>query len=52
MRFEKRIHALETAMLSNPVVLHFADGTIKILTGRRYFLVDLFARRSSGSQSD
>jgi len=47
MRFEKRIHALESEMLSNPVVLHFADGTTRLLTGRRYFLVDLFARASS-----
>jgi hypothetical protein len=47
MRFEKRIQALEARTLSDPVILHFSDGSTKMLTGRRYFLVDLLARASS-----
>lgn len=51
MRFEKRLETLEAKMLSAPVILHFADGTTRLLTGRRYFLVDLFARASSADLS-
>jgi hypothetical protein len=43
MRLEKRIQALESKMLSNPVILHFADGSMTTLSGRRYFLLDLFS---------
>jgi hypothetical protein len=46
VRFEKRIETLEAKMLSAPVILHFADGSTRLLTGRRHFLVDLFARAS------
>jgi hypothetical protein len=50
-RFEKRIQVLEAEMLSNPVVLRFADGSTRELSGRRYFLVDLFARGSSAIEA-
>lgn len=42
MRLEKRIQALEAETFSDPVILHFADGSTKQLIGRRYFLLDLF----------
>jgi hypothetical protein len=51
MRLEKRIQALEAQMLSDPVVLHFADGSTESLTGPHYFLLDLLAGASSGNLS-
>jgi hypothetical protein len=42
MRLEKRIQALGSKVLSDPVILYFADGSTKSLTGRRYFSLDLF----------
>jgi hypothetical protein len=51
MRLEKRIQALEAQMLSDPVVLHFADGSTESLTGPRYFLLDLLSGASSGNLS-
>lgn len=48
MRFEKRIEALEAGMLSDPVILHFADGSTRELSGRRYFLLDLFSGTCGG----
>jgi len=48
MRLEKRIQALESKMLSDPVILHFADGSTECLTGRRYFLLDLFSAACGG----
>ena len=49
MRFEKRIQTLEAEMLSDPVILHFADGSTESLTGRRYFLLDLFSGACGGN---
>lgn len=43
MRLEKRIRTLEAKMLSDPVILYFADGSTRALSGRRYFLLDLFS---------
>jgi hypothetical protein len=51
MRFEKRIQALEAKMFSDPVVLRFADGTARTLTGPRYFLLDLFSGACGGNLS-
>jgi hypothetical protein len=48
MRLEERIQTLEAKMLSEPVILHFADGSTESLTGRRYFLLDLFFMRMVG----
>lgn len=38
---DRRIRALETRIISDPVVLHFADGSTRELRGQRYFLLDL-----------
>jgi hypothetical protein len=38
-------------MLSDPVILRFADGSTQILTGRRYFLLDLFSGVCGGDLS-
>jgi hypothetical protein len=38
---ERRIHALEARMMSDPVVLNFPDGSTQELRGPRYFLLDL-----------
>ena len=51
MKLEKRIHALETKMLSNPVILHFADGSTRVFFGPRYFLLDLFSGVCGGDLS-
>jgi len=51
MRFEKRIQALEAKMLSDPMILHFADGSTESLTGRRYFLLDLLSGAYGGGLS-
>jgi hypothetical protein len=40
---EKRIEALESRMLSDAVILHFADGSTKEIRGPRGFLLKLFA---------
>jgi hypothetical protein len=41
MRLGRRIRALETRMVANPVILYFADGSTRVLHGRKYFLLDL-----------
>jgi hypothetical protein len=51
MRFEKRIQKLEAGMLSAPLILHFADGSTELLTGRRYFLLDLLSGACGGNLS-
>jgi hypothetical protein len=38
---ERRIHALEARLSSDPVILHFADGSTQELRGPQYFLLDL-----------
>jgi hypothetical protein len=38
---ERRIHALEARLSSDPVVLHFGDGSTQELRGPKYFLLDL-----------
>lgn len=51
MRLEKRIQALEALLLSDPVMLHFADVGMESLTDPRYFLLDLLSSASSGNLS-
>lgn len=46
MKLEKRVKALEARLLADSVLLHFADGSTRLIMGRRYFLLDLFARES------
>jgi len=43
MRLEKRLRALEARLVSNPVLLDFADGTTREIHGRADYLLDLFA---------
>jgi hypothetical protein len=50
MRFEKRIRALEARLVSDPVILHFLDGSTKEIRGHGDFLSDLFAGACSGVQ--
>jgi hypothetical protein len=42
MNFERRIRALETRMITDPVILHFADGSTRELRGPGDFLLRLF----------
>jgi hypothetical protein len=46
MKLKRRIEALESLMLSAPVILHFADGSTKEIRGRRGFLLKLYAGQS------
>ncbi|MGA2435381.1 MAG: hypothetical protein ABSG25_08850 [Bryobacteraceae bacterium] len=41
MRLEKRIQALESGLIADPVVLHFAGGSTRELRGRGDFLFNL-----------
>ncbi|HEY7334133.1 MAG TPA: hypothetical protein VH639_04555 [Bryobacteraceae bacterium] len=47
MKLEKRLRALEARMLSEPVILRFADGSTRELCGPRGFLLHLFVESSS-----
>jgi hypothetical protein len=51
MRLEKRIRALETRIVSDPVILHFADGTTREIHGWGDFLLDLLAGACGGDLS-
>ena len=42
MRLEKRIRALEAKIITDPLVLYFADGSTRELRGPRHFLRRLF----------
>jgi hypothetical protein len=42
MRLEKRVRALESRMLADPVILYFADGSGKEICGRADYLLRLF----------
>jgi hypothetical protein len=50
MKFEKRIRALEACMITDPVILHFADGNITEIRGQGDFLRDLFAKACSRAE--
>jgi hypothetical protein len=41
MRIEKRIRALEARMITEPIILHFADGTTRELCCRGTYLLSL-----------
>jgi len=41
MRLEKRIRALEARLISDPVMLYFADGSTRHICGRGDFLLNL-----------
>jgi len=43
MRIEKRLRALETKLRADPVILYFADGSSRPISGRRPFPFSLFA---------
>lgn len=49
MRLEKRIRALEARVFSDPVTLHFADGSKREIHGPRNFLLDLFVGACRGA---
>jgi hypothetical protein len=42
MRFERRVRALEARLITDPVILHFADGSTRELRGPGDFLLRLF----------
>jgi hypothetical protein len=48
MRLEKRIRALESKMLSDPVILYFPDGTTRQICGRGDYLLRLFCVACGG----
>jgi hypothetical protein len=48
MRLEKRIRALESRMLADPVILYFADGSTRDICGRAEYLLRLFCAATGG----
>jgi hypothetical protein len=50
MRFEKRIRALEVRLVSDPVILHFLDGSTKEIRGHGDFVRDLLAKAFGGAE--
>jgi hypothetical protein len=42
MKFEKRLRALEARMMTDPLILHFADGSTREICGQGDFLLRLF----------
>jgi hypothetical protein len=48
MRLEKRIRALESKMLADPVILYFADGSTREVCGRPDYLLNLFCAATGG----
>jgi hypothetical protein len=46
---EKRIRALESKMLADPVILYFADGSKGEIHGPRNFLLHLFVGACGGA---
>jgi hypothetical protein len=49
MSLQKRIRALETRLVGDPVTLFFADGTTRQIHGRGDFLLDLLAAACGGN---
>jgi hypothetical protein len=39
MKLTRRVQALESTILRDPIVLHFADGSTCALRGPRYFML-------------
>lgn len=48
MNLKKRIHALESTILQDPIVLYFRDGSTRELRGPRYFMLRLFLAAHGG----
>ena len=46
---EKRVRALEARLVSDPVILHFADGSTKEIRGPGDFLLGLFSTAFGGA---
>jgi hypothetical protein len=42
MNFEKRLRALESKLITDPVILHFSDGSTRELHGSGEFVFRLF----------
>ena len=49
MRFERRVRALESKMLADPVILYLPDGTTRQICGRSDFLLRLFYAACGGA---
>ncbi len=49
MNLEKRIRALEARMITDPLILYFADGSTRKLCGRGDLLLSLFEGACGGS---
>jgi hypothetical protein len=49
MRLEKRIRALESRLITDPVVLYFADGSTRELRGCGDFLLSLLVGACGGA---
>jgi len=50
MRFERRLRALERRLITEPTVLHFADGSTRRLHGRPEFLLRLVVGSCGGGE--
>ncbi len=48
MKIERRLRALESKMLADPVILYFADGTTQEICGRADYLLRLFCTACHG----
>jgi hypothetical protein len=48
MNLKKRVKALESTLLQDPIVLYFADGSARELRGPRYFMLRLFLAAHGG----
>ena len=51
MKIENRIRALEAALLTDPVILYFADGSMRELAGGGYHIYELFIDFLQGTLS-
>jgi hypothetical protein len=49
VRIEKRLRALESRFIKDPVVLYFADGTTREIRGHGDFLLNLVADACRGT---
>ena|ERR1035438_5028747 len=50
MKLEKRIRALESKMLADPVILYFPDGSTREICGRADYLLKLFCTACYGGE--
>ena len=48
MNLKKRVKALESTLLEDPIVLFFRDGSARELRGPRYFMLRLFVAAHGG----